>query len=205
MLVNADCLEFLPTLESGSIDFICTDLPYGTTPAHWDKQLPMKDLWREYNRVLKPNGACCLFATPPFSFLLYQSNPKDYRYSWYWKKEKGTGFAFSARQPMRIIEEILVFYREAPDYNPDKIPLDKPYRHTLPINTSESQAKISSGTPAEREYKLYTHRLGNNLLEFPRDNANRGIHSTAKPVKLIEYLLDRYTNPGDTILDSTAG
>ena len=107
-----DCLELMPKhIEDKSIDMIFCDLPYGTTQCKWDSVIDLDKLWAEYKRVIKDNGAIVLFSAQPFTTKLINSNIKNFKYCWYWKKEKGTGFATSGKRPLNIIEDICVFYK----------------------------------------------------------------------------------------------
>ena len=108
----------MKNIEDGSVDLILCDLPYGTTDCKWDNIIPFDLLWEQYNRVIKENGAIVLFSAQPFTTKLINSNIKNYRYSWYWIKNNSTGFTFAKYQPMRKVEDINVFYKKAPLYNP---------------------------------------------------------------------------------------
>ena len=111
-LLHGDCLELMQTIEDGSIDAIITDPPYGTTACKWDSVIPFEPMWEQLNRIIKPNGAIVLFGSEPFSSALRMSNIKQYKYDWYWKKEKGFGFLNSKKQPLRNIETISCFYKK---------------------------------------------------------------------------------------------
>ena len=187
------CEQLLQQIPSSTIDAIITDPPYGTTLATWDIALDMKAIWPEYLRVLKPEGVILIFSAQPFTSKLIMSYPDLYRYIWYWEKERGTNFLNVSRQPLRVIEEICVF---APTssyaYNPQMVPLDKPYRHTMPIKKSaltNGMATERSQTSEEREYKTYTHSHPKNVLKFARDNAGKQLVTTQKPIALMEYLV----------------
>lgn len=199
-LLNGDCLELMKDIPEGAVDLILCDLPYGTTDCEWDKVLPFDKLWAEYDRVLKPNGAAVLFSAQPFTTQLIGSNRKAFRYCWYWLKNTATGFTYARYQPMRKIEDICVFYRKMPTYNPQglqQIQGAKLKKKTAP--TRESVYKMSS------LMKAHTPRFTNwpkNVLQF---NTERGHHPTQKPVALLEYLIRTYTNEGDTILDNCMG
>lgn len=144
-----------------------------------------------------------LFGSQPFTSKLISSNLDWFKYCWYWEKEKGTGFLNAKKQPLRCIEEICVFYKEN-KYNPQMVPLEKPYRHKLPTKATETLNDVASfGT--EIQYREYTHSYPKNILQYPRDNSNKGLHSTQKPIALLEYLVATYTNPGDLVLDNTMG
>ena len=201
-LLNGDCLKLMKDIPDGSVDLILCDLPYGTTDCSWDTILPFESLWAEYNRVLKPDGAAVLFAAQPFTTQLISSNRKAFRYCWYWLKNQATGFTFAKHQPMRRVEEICVFYRKKPTYNPQG----------LVMIPGEKQKKLRKTAPSrESVYKIrtlmnqYTPRFTGypkNVLQF---NTERGLHPTQKPVPLLEYLVRTYTNDGDTILDNCMG
>lgn len=191
-------------LDVGSVDLVLADLPYGITSADWDCEIPLDKLWQEYKRVGKSNTAYVLFSSQPFTSKLIVSNPKWFRYCWYWEKEKGTGFLNVKRQPLRCIEEICVFYKKQPTYNPQMIPLEKPYVHKLPTSASETVNDVAS-FGSNLEYRTYTHAHPKNLLRFARDKSNRGVHSTQKPLALIEYLLETHSKPGDVVLDNVMG
>ena len=175
---------------------ILCDLPYGVTNCKWDSVIPFDLLWEQYNRILKPNGAAVLSAVQPFTTALIQSNRKNFRYCWYWKKNQATGFPFAKVQPMRCIEDIAVFYRQKPTYNPQGlVKLDKPF---YTKRNTEGVYSTMRGTPALTEYTNYPK----NLIEF---KCERGLHPTQKPVPLFEYLIRTYTNEGETVLDNCMG
>lgn len=203
-LILGDCLNVMSKLPDNSIDCIIADLPYGITQAKWDCELPLDKLWLEYERLAKNNCAIVLFASQPFTSKLINSNLPMFKYCWYWEKEKGTGFLNTKHQPLRCIEEICIFSKKTSKYNPQMVPLDKPYRHKLPTNKSEVINAVSS-FEKPIEYKEYTHSHPKNLLKYSRDNSNKGIHSTQKPLELMKYLVNTYSDIGDTILDNTMG
>lgn len=206
-IYNEDCLEGMKRIPDKSVDMILADLPYGTTACKWDEIIPFEPLWEQYERVIKDNGAIVLTASQPFTTTLINSNIKLFKYCWYWEKDKGTGFAFSGKQPLRKIEEICVFYKKQPNYDSQGEKLDKPYKHTLPIKKSDSSVITSDNLNPDGSRKCvwYTHKTKHNLLYFSRDNANKGFHPTQKPVPLFEYLIKTYTNKGETILDNCMG
>ena len=195
-LLHGDCLELMQTIPTDSVDLILCDLPYGTTACKWDSIIPFAPLWREYNRVLKPNGAAVLFAAQPFTTELINSNRKAFRYCWYWRKSNVTGGTFAKVQPMRCIEDICVFYKRKPMYNPQGLRLlDKP-KINKPAKTGVYGTKKN---PSIQRYTGYpTH-----LLSFAKDP--HCVHPTQKPVALLEYLIRTYTQAGDTVLDNCMG
>jgi site-specific DNA-methyltransferase (adenine-specific) len=187
-------------IPDGVIDLILCDLPYGTTDCSWDSVLPFGELWEQYDRLLKPDGAAVLFAAQPFTTALIQSNRKAFRYCWYWLKNQPTGFTYARYQPMRKVEDICVFYRKHGTYNPQGLEVvkgAKPRRKQKP----QREAIYKMGTLMNE----YTPRFKNwpkNVLQF---DCERGFHPTQKPVPLLEYLVRTYTNEGDTILDNCMG
>lgn len=202
--IFGDCIEGMRDLPDGSVDMILTDLPYGTTNCAWDSIIPFTPLWAQYKRVAKPNAAVVLFAAQPFTTALIGSNPTMFKYLWYWVKPYSTGFTFAKYQPMRRVEDICVFYRRMPTYNPQGLRrIDKPIAKQKSY-TPDSVYK--SSTLLKPHQQLFTG-YPRNVLEYNSDTrSNRDrLHPTQKPVALCEYLIRTYTNPGDTVLDSCAG
>lgn len=208
-LLHGDCLDLMRDLPDESVDAIITDPPYATTQCSWDLAVDFNLLWEQYIRVAKPKAAILICSAQPFTSTVIKSNPEMYRYLWYWSKEKGSNFFRTGNQPLRMVEEVNVFSREnGYTYNPQMVLLDKPYRHTMPLKHSAITGKgeISKKQSAEqREYKTYTHSSPKNLLHFARDNGNKSLVPTQKPVALMEYMIKTYTNPGDVVLDSFLG
>ena len=199
-----DCLEIMKDIPDRSVAVVIADLPYGITAAKWDCEIPLDELWSEYKRIAKDTTPFVLFASQPFTSKLITSNIKWFKYCWYWEKEKGTGFLNAKHQPLRCIEEICVFYKKRGKYNPQMVLLDKPYKHKLPTFASETVNDVAS-FDSEKKYKIYTHAHPKNLLKYQRDGSNRGIHSTQKPLALMEYLVETYSDQGDVVLDNTMG
>jgi len=207
-LILGNCLESMPYIEPGSVDAVITDLPYGTTRCKWDSVIPLEKLWCEYERLLKPKGVIVLFAGQPFTSALISSNASKFKYCWYWEKEKGTGFLNAKIQPMRTIEEVCIFGEGTPIYNPQMTMAAKPRKRALPVKQSETfhYGVKSIDHPQESpQYKFYDQDYPKNLLKFPRDKGNKGIHPTQKPLALMEYLVKTHTNEGDLVLDNCAG
>ena len=127
ILQQGDCLELMKDIPDKSIDLILCDLPYGTTQNKWDTVIPFDKLWEQYNRIIKDNGAILLFSQMPFGANLIMSNPKMFRYEWIWEKENGTGFLNAKKMPLKKHENILVFYKHLPTYNPQMREGFKPY------------------------------------------------------------------------------
>jgi site-specific DNA-methyltransferase (adenine-specific) len=182
-------------IPDGSVDMILCDLPYGTTRNKWDSVIPLEALWEQYNRIIKDNGAICLFAQLPFDKKLAMSNLADLKYEWVWKKPQGTGHLNAKKMPMKAHEVVMVFYKKTPTYNPQMRP-GKPYTCRSGRGSSNygEQQQVVTVNTGER-YPL-------DVLEF---NPDRGLHPTQKPVALCEYLIKTYTNPGEIVLDNCMG
>ena len=202
-----DCLEIMPLLADKAIDMILCDLPYGTTACKWDAIIPFEPLWAQYRRITKPNAAIVLTASQPFTTALIASNMREFRYCWYWKKSVGSGFQNAKRQPLRLIEEVAVFYRKPPRYIPQGlVRIDAP--RVNKISAADSIVGGTSGRGGLRtvgnEWVQEFTNYPRNVLEFPAPTAGRQ-HPTQKPVALFEYLIKTYTNEGDLVLDNCAG
>lgn len=187
-------------IPGGSIDLILCDLPFGVTSCRWDSIIPFPPLWEQYKRIIKPNGAIVLFSIQPFTTKLIQSNLKDFRYCWYWRKNNKTGAPFAKVQPLRCIEDICVFYRHKPTYNPQGIKkLDKPI--IAKQKAKKGVYDAFRGKPRPQKYTNYPV----NILQFDGVSGNERHHPTQKPVPLLEYLIKTYTNEGETVLDNCMG
>lgn len=198
-IAQGDCLALLQELPDSSVDMVLCDPPYGTTQCAWDIVIPFDRLWAQYDRVVKLNGAVVLFAAQPFTTDLINSNRKNFRYLWYWRKNNVTGGPFAKVQPMRCIEEIAVFYRRSPTYNPrGLVRLKKPRPQKA---RSEGVYGEFRGNPQAQEWTNYP----NHLLEIAGEHTVGRLHPTQKPVKLLEYLVRTYTDPGETVLDNCMG
>lgn len=196
-LLNGDCLELIESIDDKSIDMIFTDLPYGTTACKWDSIIPLDKMWEQYERVIKDNGAIVLTASQPFTTKLINSNMKLFRYEWIWQKEQGTNFLNAKVQPLKVHENICVFYKKLPKYNP-QFTKDKPYYRTGGSGTSgdvTGNYKKISTTNDGRRYPI-------SIQKFKRE---RGYHPTQKPVELVKYMIKTYTDEGDVVLDSCMG
>lgn len=200
-LWQGDCLELMNNIPDKSVDCIITDLPYGTTRCKWDTIIPFESLWRQYNRIIKDNGAIVLFGTEPFSSHLRLSNLKNYKYDWIWDKVKGTGFLNAKRQPMRNHELISVFYKKQCTYNPQKT-----YGHKMKksYRSKDLQTDVYGEMKNDYTYES-TERYPRSIQVFLTDTQNSSLHPTQKPVDLIEYLIKTYTNDGELVFDSCMG
>ena len=191
-----DCLKLMKDIPDGSVDMVLCDLPYGTTARNkWDCILPYDLLWEQYTRIIKNNGAICLFSQLPFDKTLAVSNLPMLRYEWIWKKKQGTGHLNAKKMPMKAHENILVFYKKLPTYNP-QMTVGKPYTCKSGRGSTNYREQISVITENKGE------RYPIDVIEFKSD---KGLHPTQKPVALLEYLIKTYTNEGDVVLDNCMG
>lgn len=194
-LKRGDCLELMRDLPDNSVDLILCDLPYGTTKNKWDSVIPFDTLWREYSRICK--GAIVLTAQAPFDKVLGTSNIDMLRYEWIWQKTKATGHLNAKVQPMKNHENILVFYRRLPVYNPQG--LVKKAIPTIRKGGDNGTNYGKSDKDAIQEFENYPR----SIIAIPSEG--KTVHPTQKPVALMEYLIRTYTNEGDTVLDNCMG
>tara|TARA_R100001244_G_scaffold131405_2_gene104617 strand:+ start:405 stop:1124 length:720 start_codon:yes stop_codon:yes gene_type:complete len=199
-LRKGDCIEIMKTIESGSIDAIITDPPYGTTACKWDSVINFALMWEQLNRIIKPNGAIVLFGSEPFSSALRMSNIKNYKYDWVWEKSRKTGHLNAKKMPLMINENISVFYKIQPTYNPQGlIPCNKIKKNTA----GRKKANVFGDTLKDEHLQKHTN-YPTRIIKFANEH-NVGIHPTQKPIELMEYLIRTYTNKGDVVLDFTMG
>ena len=201
VLHNGDCLVVMKTIVDESVDMILVDLPYGMTKNSWDIVIPFDKMWAEYNRIIKPNGAIVLFANNPFGARLIVSNLEMYRYSLIWEKNKFSDFLNAKRKPMKIHEDIHVFYKSQPTYNPQKTK-GEPYERWNTQKAVDSQTNYN-GHKENHIVNTEGTRLPTTVLRFKR--IERPEHPTQKPVDLLEWLIKTYTNEGELVLDSCMG
>jgi site-specific DNA-methyltransferase (adenine-specific) len=197
-LYEGDCIDILKEIDNKIIDMVLCDLPYNTTANKWDCLIPLDKLWEQYKRICKDNAAIVLFSQIPFSIILANSNLSWLRYEWIWIKNQGTGFLQVNKAPLKIIENILVFYNYLPVYNPQMRKGFKSYK---------CKQGGTSANYNNKDNNIITENNGDrypvNILEFPRDNEK--LHPTQKPIELCKYLIATYTNEKMTVLDNTAG
>lgn len=200
-VIEGDCLEVMKNIPDKSVDMVLCDLPYGTTQNKWDSVIPLDKLWEEYKRIVKNDGAIVLTSQGLFTAILIMSNPKMFRYKWVWEKSKSTNFLNAKKQPLRKHEDICVFYKRQPTYNPQMIdgePYDKGIR--------KNQLSGSYGDFHPVHVHSDGKRYPTDIIYFKTaESEGEVIHPTQKPVKLGRYLIKTYTNPGDVVLDNTSG
>ena len=197
-LYNGDCLEVMKTIESGSVDAIICDPPYGTTACKWDSVIDFGLMWEQLNRIIKPNGAVVLFGSEPFSSALRMSNIKNYKYDWVWDKKNGGNPLNAKRQPLKVHEIISVFNKH--NYYPIKEKRGKPRKKgglkKQPLLTGNVDLNY---TTFNNEY------YPKSIIEISNAGQKGKQHPTQKPVTLMEYLIKTYTNENETVLDFTMG
>ena len=218
-IYNQDCLEGMKQIDDKSIDMILCDLPYGTTKCKWDTIIPSELLWEQYERIIKDDGAIVLTSSQPFTSALIMSNPKLFKYCWYWEKNKCGNFMTAKYKPLKFIEDIVVFgfgavntkggkgggktTRPFMKYNPqgviyksDTIIRKKP----LPTDGLNRWNKLSNET-----FKSNGSNYPKDKLSFDAVSNKDRLHPTQKPVELFEYLINTYTNENDVVLDNCMG
>jgi len=209
-LLKGDCLELMKDIPDESVDMILCDLPYAKTHNRWDTLIPFDSLWEQYNRIIKDHGAIVLFGQTDFSAQLIMSNLKMFRYTLVWDKVRTTGFLNARRMPLRRHEDIVVFYKKLPTYNPQMVDGGEPSH-----SRGNKWAARGNAQDDGRIYGNYQHdydapslhtslKYPTSILRFS-NKVQGNFHPTQKPVKLLEYLIKTYTNENDLILDNTMG
>ena len=202
-LIQGDCLEKMKDIESGSVDLILTDPPYGTTACKWDSIIDLDLMWEQLKRIIKPVGAVLLFGQNPFSSALIMSNPKIYRYDWIWEKTEAKGHLNAKKMPMRAHENISVFYNKLPTFNPQKT-IGHKLKEAKNVDRAEKQSKLYGEQKSITSYSS-TERYPRSVQLFSSDKQKENYHPTQKPVDLLKYLIKTYTNENETVLDFTMG
>lgn len=199
-----DCLKLIKCIPDKSVDCIITDLPYGTTKCAWDMIIPFDEMWKEYHRVIKDNGAIVLFGQEPFSSLLRASNINEYKYDIYWEKERLTNINQVKRRVGKTVETISVFYKKQCTYNPQMVKYDGKPR-TNKVKDGKLGVLTDYNQKKPYEYKDNGWRYPTQVWKFQRDCLKSNLHPTQKPLALLEALVKTFTNEGDVILDSCMG
>ena len=223
VILCGDCLVLMQDIPDKSIDMICCDLPYGVLHrdnphAQWDNIIPFEPLWEQYERIIKDNGAIVLFGQGIFTARLILSNEKLYRYSLVWNKMRCTGFLNANRMPLRCHEDLVVFYKKLPTYNPQLEDLNgrepsHPQGNGTHKDTNQCYGKV------KRIYKGRTYdsvprvettvpnnkKMPRSIIEIKKEHESTVSHPTQKPVELLRYLIRTYTNEGEVVLDNCMG
>jgi site-specific DNA-methyltransferase (adenine-specific) len=213
-LYNEDCLVGMSRIPDASVDMILCDLPYGTTACKWDEVIPFEPLWKQYKRIIKPNGAIVLNASQPFTTKLIASNYSMFKYCWVWKKGKCSNFTHAKNMPLKQHEDICVFskgsighecqlHEKRMKYNPQGlIKVDAVWHRPQKYNSEHKLDRESHSLNRIIEFTNYPKTI----IEFDNSsNSERGMHPTQKPVELLEYLIRTYTDDGETVLDNCMG
>ena len=198
-LYEGDCLNILPKLADNSVEMLMVDLTYGTTACKWDSVIPLDQLWKQYNRICKKNAAMVFTAAQPFTTILASSNIENFKYEWIWEKPQGTNPMNAKVMPLKSHENILVFYRKKPTYNP-QMWYSTPYSG-FSSNVSKIGEVYGSQQSKHRDNPEGS-RYPKTILKYKQE---KGLHPTQKPVGLMEYLIKTYTNEDEIVLDNTMG
>lgn len=209
VLKQGDCLQVMQKIPDKSVDMILCDLPYGISACKWDCVISFDKLWKQYERVIKNEGAIVLFAVQPFTSKLILSNEKLYKYNWYWVKSNAANFLNKRYQPGKIVEDICVFGKAATSYSSKGVNMKyiPQLEYGKPYKTKNGNNERLSSSIRGRIKNIETinngERFPNNILRFNFDK--KKIHPTQKPVSLLEYLIKTYTNENDIVLDNCMG
>lgn len=200
ILHSGDCFDVFPSIADGSVDLVLADIPYGTTQCRWDSVLDLRMMWDHLYRIAKPSSAIILFSAQPFTSVLVSSNLRDWKTEWIWEKPHATGFLNAKKQPLRAHENIEVFYRKQPTYNPQMT-----HGHTR--KTAKRGAPDTDVYGDANKIVTYdsTSRYPRDVQKFSSDKQKQSLHSTQKPLALVRYLVETYSMPCDTVLDFTMG
>ena len=198
-LYQGDCLEIMKTIPDDSVDMILADLPYEITAAKFDILIPFEPLWEQYNRIAKEDAAMVFTASQPFTTSLISSNLKNFRYEWIWEKPQGTNPMVAKIQPLKAHENIIVFYRKRPKYNP-QMTISTPYGGFK--SKQKKLGEVYGDLDSKHRDNPEGTRYPKTVLQFKQE---KGIHPTQKPVPLMEYLIKTYTNENDVVLDNCFG
>ena len=218
-IYNEDCLEGMKRIPDGSVDMVLCDLPYGTTQLKWDTIIPFDKLWEQYLRVCKTNAAIVLFSSQPFTTDLINSNRKMFKYEIIWKKTQRTGFFDAKKRPLRLHENILLFYGKQPTYNPQRVIKDNAVGVGRRRGNSDFMKTNGGFVGKVGKEKAETYYYEEKGWRYPTDvikfsnwngalfgNTDRSVkHPTQKPVDICEYLIKTFSNEGETVLDNCMG
>ena len=198
---QGDCLELMKEIPDKSIDMVLCDLPYGTTACKWDNVIPFEPLWEQYNRAIKDNGVIILFGSQPFTTKLINSNIKNFRYEVIWEKQQGTNPMFAKKGILKKHENICVFYKKQPTYNPQMSYGNKNYSAFL--SEDKNIGEVYGDLKSKHRECNDGSRYPTSIIKFNTERTK--LHPTQKPVELLEYLIKTYTNEGDVVLDNCMG
>ena len=210
-IINADCLDILRKFPDKSIDCIICDLPYGTTACSWDTVIPFDKLWEQYKRIRKDNTPIVLFGSEPFSTYLRMSNIKEFKYDWIWNKVSGGNVLTTKYQPLKTHEIISVFAKDKCNYFPV---LEYGFENRINEKPTIKESDMFSGIKSNKFFKTDKNkpadaRYPKSIITYSKQSSeccnSKAIHSTQKPISLLEYLIKTYSKEGDLILDNCSG
>ena len=209
-ITQGDCLEVMRELDDKSVDMVLCDLPYGTTACKWDAVIPFDLLWEQYERIIKDGGAIVLTAAQPFTTKLISSNFEMFKYELIWNKLQGTGFTLSKIRPLMSHENILIFGKGKVTYNPQMTKREKPLNtKNWKMDKLNSENGNFSSKSGKETKKVYTEKFPLSVIEYHKSakecNNTKRVHPTQKPLDLFEYLINTYSNEGETVLDNCLG
>ena len=202
-LQNGDCLELMKNIPDKSVDMILCDLPYGTTACKWDTVIPFDKLWKQYNRIIKDNGCIALFGQGMFYIDIVNSNRKMFRYDLIWNKVLSTGFFNAKKMPLRLHEQIAIFYKNPPIYNP-QYTIGKP-NHSRGNIGNTIYKDTSYGNYKSTQTIITKNKYPTSILTFSKPHPSTALHNSEKPIALLEWLVKTYTNENDIVLDNCMG
>jgi len=205
-LYHADCFEVFPLIPDKSVDLVLADLPYEVTRNKLDVRLPFDKLWEQYNRVIKDDGVVLLFGQGLFYVDLVNSNRKNFRYDIVWDKKLTSDFLNATTKPMRVHEQIAVFYKKKPYYNP-QFTQGRPLHskgHSFKDKEHKNQ-NYGEFKQLDDKRKGSTEKYPTTIFSFQKPHPSKAIHRTEKPVSLLECLIKTYTREGEVVLDNTMG
>lgn len=222
MLLNGDTIELMSKIPDKSIDMILADLPYGMTSRNkWDEIIPFQSLWGQYERVIKDNGAIVLTGKQPFTSMMIMSNPKLFKYNIVWRKNLKTGNLNARKMPMGAYEDVMIFYKKPPTYNPQRIPRTYQVPSGNKFNSKSTNYGKQKEDYLDRQndwlmpddvidyedaYSLDAIELDGEMLYIKAvHNSSGKVHPTQKPTELFQWLIRTYTNKGEIVLDNTSG
>ena len=208
VLVHADCFDVFPYIADESVQLILCDLPYNVTGLKWDCLLNMQELWKHYERIIKPNGAIVLTAMQPFTTDLIVSNRKLFKYTWVWNKVKPGNFLTAKLKPMQNHEDIVVFSKANTAncsknnmlYNPQLEKREKARKYKKEADSDIYARKNTTSIEYTTDFKY-----PKSILEISNANQKNKLHPTQKPLELMKYLIKTYSNEDDVVMDNCMG
>jgi site-specific DNA-methyltransferase (adenine-specific) len=202
-LLQGDCLKLMKEIKDKSVDMILCDLPYGTTQNKWDSIIDLELLWKQYKRIIKDNGAIVLTAQDKFTAKLILSNEEIHKYNLVWDKVLTSGFLNANRMPLRVHENICIFYKKLPTYNPQKVIGEKNHsKGTMKTDVNNNYGKYGKIDNTEI---LGDMKHPKSIITFQKPHPSKCLHPTQKPLELFEWLIKTYTDEGDIVLDNCMG